>query len=1049
MRRLREYFGKGSWRALAVVGLVFGSLWGLGGCAEPMPEGRGAPSQGFVTPTQRDVGQEIYNIIRREAQLHPTLSAARTQGVDTLNTKWDLPATINAILPASSLSATEAMLRSLLPFYDDLTLPKLTREGAEVLKELAASPNTLRALVLAERRVGMFPKMRPGEGGFLLRILDFPEQKKLLQRLAEWWLKHDGKGLDGDTKASGERAVVEAFLNAAASWLVKRTPSTAKAENSLFNDALLLEDTRLDLNVGQRCMVRVDSQGNPILTQAGQTWLQTNGTLPPPFPTDPRLRGNCGEAVTQDGTRLYDIRALPKTVLGSLLRVGRELIVRDLPLRSGEVPFPFNMPVGVRPLLGDLSPTGTYTKEGPLMQSLRASVKLMKGPRLYEVLKLFARITEKEEKQLAATLSLFEQIGSLSNQYKTQVNPDTALFNDLLPFIQELVATPGMLEDLLKALQTPGTADKLKASALLLMRHTKEKILSADYESFRKGNKKAIFDKLVDFALPDRPGNRSLFQRMLHMLNDFNRLEYRSKIKALGGISIPFIEMRVSNMALAYLRSLIGKQSAWDMLYVNGKPIEDGTLKDAFKKSLPEMGLSENPTPEELAIFVNRELVFKQVPLLGPIKVDLTLEPVKCKEGYPVTDHHGELLLAGLASGLIGNDGGALKPIALVFDKYNKLDRLLDLFAVFHKHWGSSDNQEKTTDGKPTYVQPPSNLRSTEQLLIKTLEETELLVRLNAFGKILLELKLSDEPNAPKGITSFQRYLSYIFGGPGKPRSETPLGPLLDTFTAIDKALQGDQKRRARIAWESAIDALYDLLLQVEGKGDQAQFKNRRAPIVLVSLLNYLSEEVKKRDLAGQWAPDLSKMQSDLETLLTDPLVPRLFDLIETLVDDRVLLDLTTQLLTHALPDPKTKPNQFGEFLSLTATLLSPTPDDIGVPLGRFLGEFLSSRQGMLTRTMHFLQRALPLDTGNQLPALMGRSVAIHETQNTLRAAFMLDLMKTMWRQQPNATAPLGDDDYSQIFQRMGTYLLDGQHGVEKLYQIIQQRNGPTNTGNQ
>jgi hypothetical protein len=1010
-----------------------------------MPDGRGAPSNTTPTDQPRDFGVEVYRLIKREAAIHPTQSQQRVSGVEQLNEKWNVPQTINAIVPADQLGALEQWMRKLLGFYDDGTLSGLTQRGALVLKEAADTPALLRALTLAAQREGMIPALRQGEGGFLLRILDFPKQRDLLQQVANWWLKHDGFSDDGTLNAPSENAVLAAFFRAAAKKLGDLVPSERKESPSFLYDALLLEDTRLDLKVGKRCAVLVDSQGTPTLTAAGKAYQQTGQPLPPPFPAPPFRVGNCGEALDTNGKRIYDTRTLDQTVMGSLLRVGRELIVRDLPLKSGQLPFPFNVPVGLRPLLGPIAPTGSYAKDSPILQALTASLTLLKGPKLYDLVAWLGRITEKEEAQLAATLSLFKQLESIANKHKASINGNNKLLEELLPFMQELVATPGMLKDLLTAMQTPGLADKLKQGTLLLLKYKKSKITADEYQRFKQGQKDAIFGTRVDHGLPDRKGNLSLFQRLVHMMHDFNRLPYKSKIKALGGIDIPFIEMRVDNLALMYLKAVIGKLSIWEAIYVNGKPIEDGILKTQLTNSLPDLGLSEKPTPEELAVFVNRDLTFKQVPLLGTIKVDLTLDPIRCKEGYTVREHHSDVLLAGLASGLVGNDGGALKPIAQVFDKYNKLPRMLDLIAVLHKHWGTAANDETTKAGVPTYKQPTTNIRTAEPIVIDALEQTDILTRLDAFSGILLTTKLSDAADAPLGLPTLQRYLSFALGAPDVPLAKTPIGPLVDALKTMYDTLQLPEHAKARTAWESGMDALVDLLLQVEGTGAQARFKNRRAPIVLTRLLSFASERIKQKDLAGQWAPELSRLQTTVEDLLTDPIVPSTLDLLDSLVNDRVLLDLTTQLLVHALPNHEQKPAQFGEFLLLANALLAPGPEDIAIPIARFAGTFLQKYQPLMTQTAYFLKRAIPTDTNDLFTALIRRSIVTHANQNTMRVALFPALMTTMYRHQPGQTTSPEAKDFQKIFQSLATYLTDNERGLEKLYDVIRKRNGPTN----
>lgn len=1012
-----------------------------------MPDGRGAPSQNFEQP-QRNFGQEIYRLLLKEAALHPLHSDQRVNGVRLLHQDWNVPDTINTMVPDTALSDVEGFLRNLLPLYDDNTLSQLTQEIAILLKKAATDKDLLGALVLMNKRVEMNPPSTPGDSGLLGRILHFPKNRQLLETVVDWLLLRDGVNNDGNTPQPSESDLLRRVLDKMASSLKESTAQQTGNDPSLLLDILLTEDERLDLKTGKRCAVLFDASGQPVFSASGKKSTQP---VPPPFPRNIKRVGNCQEVLADDGNPAYDIRDLSKTILGSLVWDMRTLILEDLPLKDNKLPFPFNMTKGIRPILGEKDNKGNYTKQSPMLQMVRAAFAVMKGPKLYKVIRMLARIAEKEEPQLASLLSLLDELSQISDRHPSaNLTPGHSLMDDILPYLQEILAEKGMMEDILRALQTPGLTAKIKKSSVLLLKFAKQTI-SVDTYIDHKNGKTNLFSKAVDHSQADLRGNISLFQRILHLMADVHRHNYNSRIKALGGIEIPFLEMRIKGLALLYLRSVEGNLSIWETIYVNGEPIKDGILKDQLKNSLPIMGLSENPNPEELGIFINRELKFKQVPLLGPIKVDLTLDPIIGREGYEVRFHHGDSLLGGLASGLIGADGGALRPIAKVFAKYNKLERVLDLLGVLHRHWASSGNVETDVNGKTVYPTPRTNMRSLEPMLVEILDTTNFLEQLESTGKIMLNTKLSDAANAEMGMPALIDFLAFLMGKPNTPLKQTPMGTLTDSFDAVDKSLEGATNKDAREAWSQATTSLSNLLMKVEGKGTQARFANRRVPVVLTRLLYRAAAEIEDRDLQGRWVTKINEMTTDMEDMLTDPIMPVLLDLLDDLVKDKQLLTLTTDLIVHMLPDPAKEPAQFGEMLSLIAAFLSPTPDDIRVPVNRFLGRTLDEHRPLLTRVLAFVKRTFPLDPKDQLINLLQRSIIKHPKRDESILSFMPAMVKTFYRRLPGSSLTLDASDYQTILQELAHYLTNKEQGMEKLYQIVKNRNGtsPPTTSNQ
>ncbi len=1008
----------------------------LSGCSEPMKEGRGAPHSNFKTP-KRDFGEEIYKFLLKEASYHPTLSKERVAALKKIDEEWKVAQTVDAIVPKAMLSDFEKYLRSLLPFYDDDTLSGLTTGFSQAIWDVTRDDEMLKALILIDRRIGLSPPMQAGEGSLLYRILSYPKQREFLQKMVDWASSHDGYRSDGKTSEPSETPLIKNFVDALGDLLIRTNRKKLFKGSDLLSGLLFLNDERLDMKIGKRCAVRFDVKGEPLLTEAGR---KAPKPLPEPFGKAGGKRGPCGEALF-NGKPIYQLTDLSKSILATLLADGRKLILHHLPIKGDEIPFPFNMTTGIRPLLEPKDPkTGGFSQKAPINGAVAALFKMGKGPQLHKIVRYFARIFDKNEQEFAAQLAMINEIIDIAKKYDIDINPNSELFDELLPFVQELLVQKGFLRDLLQALQKPDVAEKLKYALIQMMRYGKQQVTLDDYKAFQGGKKSAIFQRKVLFDKPESRENMSYLQGLLYLLADVNRFPYRSRLKTDAGAAIPLIEMRIDNLALFFMRAVVKPISIWETIYVNGKPIDNKFLKESLRKSFPVMGLSENPNPEELSIFLNRKLYFENVPLVSGFTLTVTLEPIKGRFGRELRKAHADSLLASLASGLVSKEGGVLKPIAQVFDKYGKLQTLLDIFVVLNKHWAGKTNQDKTIQGKLIYPRPRTNLRCIEPVMAESLEKTGLMTRMKAISKILAETRLSDKSGAERGIDLLQKYIAFTAGAPKTPPEQSPLNRLLKNLTEMAKALKGAEKKRAREAWEDAISTIYDLFLKVEGRHQTAHFVNSKIAVMATKALYFLADYIERRSKEGQWGPEFGRLERNINDLLADPIMPALLDIAESIVQDKELLKLTTDLLVFTLPDPQKEPKQFAEILSVVAVLIPPIPDDIFVPSIRHLGRFLTKRKALIFQLINFLHRSLPLDKKAVLLHLLRNGAIAHPTKGTILFGLFADLFAQLLREHPNATAKLSVGDLKSIFTQVAKFLVDEKKGLEKLYKVVKNR---------
>src|SRR5262249_55280754 len=150
-------------------------------------------------------------------------------------------------------------------------------------------------------------------------------------------------------------------------------------------------------------------------------------------------------------------------------------------------------------------------------------------------------------------------------------------------------------------------------------------------------NNGTVFTEEVDRAHPDTIDDESLQQRLLHLMYDTKGVQY---VPHFIGIPLSFI-FQIDDLAEFYMLSIIGESHV---------PALVSTLT----------GLSQTPTPQELAVFINQ---------------DQTFGNPQGHEGIDVKDNDGDTLFAVNASGCTD----ALRPLIRVFYDHGQMRLLFEL----------------------------------------------------------------------------------------------------------------------------------------------------------------------------------------------------------------------------------------------------------------------------------------------------------------------------------------------------------------------------------
>jgi hypothetical protein len=646
-------------------------------------------------------------------------------------------------------------------------LPQTTRAVAQQLATMATDASVLRALGRMSQRQGY----RPPESaiGLLRPILAYDRVDETLD--ATLGLIRQATPTQPDGLAYPQFNRVLAVLRGE---FQNAGPSAATVGGTTLDaatDLFLRSDSGLARGDRPTLIVRRDAAGNA---------LPASGTaaagLPTPFPT---YRGAAvardaqGRATAAGGFpwRYVDLNA---TVLAAL--------ARELPALLG-APAHAEMPAlqlmsGMRPLIGPRmastrdygAPAGRVDYQrfsadaSPLIDLVHATGAVLTHRDVDPVLNTAQALMSPEREALTARLvAAMLAIDEASDRVPSaRMDARSVIWDDVMDVVRRIAAEPGLLEDLLNALANlqqplPSTGLWDQACAGTQPAQNLARAFS-NYAQYRdrvepawSGNWNAHvavnLSQPVDRSQPDTAGNRSVLQRLFHLVDDLNgahlcnkpHAAIRVRATVLGqSLTIPVPGagdigacslVEVPDAAAFYVRSIAGNGRAvlpLDIPGVVGSLADiarrfgislDSTLDGLVQSQSTINGFNSQPSPYAIARLVfnpnpNAFLVDLMdvatvrnagSPPPSPSPVDRqvrTLHPatIFAWEGYCFYDSIRPLAQAFARHDRLngrldpalspGADPRTMDPRAIDVSNGSKL--FTELLSAFHRHWATS-----------------------------------------------------------------------------------------------------------------------------------------------------------------------------------------------------------------------------------------------------------------------------------------------------------------------------------------------------------------------
>ncbi len=1137
-----------------------------------------------VVPERGTFGEEVHRTLHKDA----LRSSRNWDERGRLLTRDEAPIVfaLDSVVPADLLRPLADLLLALRPLIDRGIVPQMTQKIAALLDALLDADDV--RLAWEADNLGRFEGYRAPQvrSALVENAVTFPGLVDLNRLFARLVLDNDG--FDDDGTPNNEPTFATDLVRALSVQL--QTVEVAGEPDRIGAQAAdLLLRQHADFDVADRepfWVVRVDHRGLPLVRSSAR------GTLYSPFrdndgdglaDTNPAgqfidargevleakpfgepnssgllVRDAIGRAVAPDGDGFaFDYVDLNKTSAAFLLDQNAELARRDVLFDLVDALL------AVLPTRGALEDAeGAYngypSADNVLLDLVYAALSILNFPGVDELLETNAVLLRDHQPILAELLLSFDEFGDILDTYPdAELTDGNTLGDDLVVAAWEVVESPGLVAELLTALEQPITLNTEVAS-LDPLRFKSAPGAAAPapggpydtcfqtcndghaigsqgrFDCIRACPREEVFGTLVDREAAPGPSNRSHFERTMALFRDTAGAQYEMKVERLTipdlgtdidvGNALPPL-LRIEDAAGAFLESVAGDfrfvdhvtpeaiaseevhlllggldticgsgflgrliqaltpvllRVSEDDLRTSCRRFEEVSAQEgldedeltrqriavmvAFLSLLTDVPMDEVPTPAQLTRFFNTPN-----PSLDLEIAQMSLSQLSCHDGYFLHEHHGDMLFAAEASGLLD----AIHPLVRVASAHGKTGQLAALMGVLHLHYVTPEVSYRTKNGaESARAGDGTGVVRYEPALVDFMERARLLAAGHELALVSGRLESSRERRLPAIL---EELIVHILrpdpavrhrNGSGQSvdaagRRVEPISQfyvLADALAAIDDRL--DRDAQADAAWTRATDELADVLLGVEdgGGGGQARFSHPGGVALGAMLAEHLAGRMALRRDAGNLDVYLSQeLLLDAREFFEGRSLPAALDLFEAATADPADRALLTEFLVDATGGDL---GASSALVRLYEFLLDLLDEASFVTTTRFYGELFDpdrawpEEAGALPLASHgmLLLRETDAVDGDALAVSLLANAGVRTTAGGLPpppdgdplgeypASTLARAIRDYQRADPLSREPLTAEDYELIARGVHGWLRDDRVGMEQLYDLIEAR---------
>ena len=654
--------------------------------------------------------------IEPDAATSPRLTALHKQ-------RSHLISALNTVIAPDMVQDAKTLLQDMLPLFDRGVMRQQAESVAALSQQWAQDVAALAALQRIAGRDGYSP--RSTSLALVRATLQYPDIDALSGGLLN---------VLGNDNPVGAWPALQSSLSAQLAHAPGQLLMSDTVSYAVWRDFLLAKEPHVTRAQAPSYVVRRDLRGiavaarvqgafvGPFFDADGDGLADVNASgqfvdasgdvlrVPTPFGSrrDGARRDVHGRPVNAANLLLYEYIDAAHTTLAGIVEQGRALLQNHPEAALQWAPV-------VKAALGPtdkqdhvfadgatLTFDGTSDATSPLLDLSHALAYLTNQEVAPEALDLVQRLWTHHEEPLARGVDLGWQIHDWLQEPALSgaaLEPNNSLLDDLLTVATDIVREPGLLKDILAAMRDPLSLQLANRFAEQMRYKDRIDYNLADINAPADGD----FVTPVDRTQPDDFENRSVLQRMLHMVHDTAGLQLCNQAYYEFA---PCQLFKIDNAALFYLQSMMGTAQ---LRLTFG---DDEVLAAAFSTSLPDghsamewytgidgfafvEGTTNAPayavysvTPQaaaRLLFAVYDERVPPDAPYAEGLGRTRDLMARTRLDGKPLDQLHAGTLFAWEKNGMFEQ----LQPLLNAFAAHHREDLLLKVMDVLHLHWGS------------------------------------------------------------------------------------------------------------------------------------------------------------------------------------------------------------------------------------------------------------------------------------------------------------------------------------------------------------------------
>ncbi len=553
--------------------------------------------------------------------------------------------------------------------------------------------------------------------------------------------------------------------------------------------------------------------------------------------------------------------------------------------------------------------------------------------------------------------------------------------------------------------------------------------------------------------------------------------------------------IRIENVDEAYSQAILGNyelelQSRFLTAITNLADSLGIDVDAALEEASGIDGLTRNPTPQALS----RLIFWGLADSSGTASCTPTMDGGNCNSEFagqmfdPVLDRHGNDVIARYHGTIFAWETPGfyegMSPMLEVLHRpgytYDSSGNYFfgDLIGAIHQHWASPANPQVC--GAPTCSLGDDNFsyqsdgRSYEQLLADGLDDAP---GMGAMTSHLRQMNLAAEtievrpgvdgvsalaaaaammvdPALNAGLTNRRGESTATVNDGSRTVPMTPIYLLADALNAMDTAWAAEPERRAEFL--IARRAMADQFLGTDTLGEEFRLSNQRARAILLTALPFMRERIEEHRAAGDLVEWSTTFDERLADTMREPLFAagiRLLDAINEDADARAAL---AQLMGYLVNEASDN-DAFASTLYGLADALMLFEDEANiVPLMNALAEGMAPNvddvlaggspaldiEGSAVRdALDLIGDIQAVDDERTLRQILQNAVALPDDGDPVTPLeTILDVIAEVNRAEPNAGGSLRAEDYRAVIGQTTEFMLDEEHGLERLNALVQQR---------